>query len=784
MMKMTTILKSEVIELTWDQAKAQALFDEYKSFWSRSKEFGISGNPDAGSGQRNSRNVYMTVLNHGNGQLNRKQRSKDAIDVDPTFGTFLGAGDVLTELEELVAREVIDSDTEEELQYYLEVMEKINSDTSVGPKARNPRNISFRGIVAYADGEAERDVVYGHFLTPAYWQYRTDKAKKQEQRYDMPKPDKEWSSSQANKAKPPLWQAMFDPKNGLVKLIQEVLEIVQKTLRPTPDAHLVTLNQRKTGDAARLSGIKPLLEKVLNDPSIYAGGSSKEKGPRKGRFLTAVENEILQVNESDLRILGPICRVLVLENEETVRMKLEDVPNYEEIKAVNLKFPSTITLNKLVREVMGEEFMNTFRRPGLPEDVSSGLVLKTEASLIQQATTLLKSIMDLKKGRKRFFAGINIPKWIGDLAPPGQQTRNVNVSKDIILSYHAVVRLQGLDDQPQAGRDIEIAWYVEDAIKIIQQKINDGSYPKMPGRQVDAYQAYFIVIGDGRLLGTIGVFSPEHDENYTDKYLINYITPGDKSRRYDRFSENIRPTRTTGPAWKPAADERQMHTEETWTAYLRAALSRLPSDFIEGAARESFNSSIGASFRTLASFQNRVISAANDPARGLEASKIIERVVANPQDYTRNHRDRADRLERVEAREQQPAPQPRRRRRQTSTSTLGRKTLPKRRERDKSRRGKPAPTARRGERRRGETTKGGLIASIVGLAKEVGIKEEVIDMLRNKYLKPAANVNDVVENTYKMLAEIKNTRGVRYTTNQKLEFEMGIFSLFRERGLR
>ena len=73
-------------------------------------------------------------------------------------------------------------------------------------------------------------------------------------------------------------------------------------------------------------------------------------------------------------------------------MKLEDVPNYEEIKAVDLN-KSTITLNKLVREVMGEEFMNTFRRPGLPEDVSSGLVLKTEASLIQQATMLLKSKM-------------------------------------------------------------------------------------------------------------------------------------------------------------------------------------------------------------------------------------------------------------------------------------------------------------------------------------------------------------------------------------------------------
>ena len=74
---------------------------------------------------------------------------------------------------------------------------------------------------------------------------------------------------------------MFDPKNGLVKLIQEVLEIVQKTLRPL-DAHLVTLNQRKTGDAARLSGIKPLLEKVLNNPSIYAVAQVKKKDHVRG----------------------------------------------------------------------------------------------------------------------------------------------------------------------------------------------------------------------------------------------------------------------------------------------------------------------------------------------------------------------------------------------------------------------------------------------------------------------------------------------------------------------
>ena len=50
-------------------------------------------------------------------------------------------------------------------------------------------------------------------------------------------------------------------------------------------------------------------------------------------------------------------------------------------------------------------------------------------------------------------------------------------------------------------------------------------------------------------------------------------------------------------------------------------------------------------------------------------------------------------------------------------------------------------------------------------------------MLNDKYLKLAGNVNEVVENTYKMLAEIKNTPGRRYTTNnKKLEFEMGIFN--------
>ena len=70
------------------------------------------------------------------------------------------------------------------------------------------------------------------------------------------------------------------------------------------------------------------------------------------------------------------------------------MPNFEKIKAVNIRFPSGNhrTLNTIIRETMGEEFMNTFRRPGLPENISDGLTLKSETSLISAATRLLKLI--------------------------------------------------------------------------------------------------------------------------------------------------------------------------------------------------------------------------------------------------------------------------------------------------------------------------------------------------------------------------------------------------------
>ena len=73
---------------------------------------------------------------------------------------------------------------------------------------------------------------------------------------------------------------------------------------PSPsESVVVTFNQRSASNASQLS--KDLISclKGLDNPEIYSGGASTDKSPRKGRFRTAIEEETLQVNENDLKIL-------------------------------------------------------------------------------------------------------------------------------------------------------------------------------------------------------------------------------------------------------------------------------------------------------------------------------------------------------------------------------------------------------------------------------------------------------------------------------------------------
>ena len=707
---MKILLKSEVIDLVWNQAEALALYNKFKATWSKSREFGITGGPDAGTGAPNSPTLFAILQNHGKGNKSRKGAVVEiaSLDFDGEVVSFYGVGDVLEQLEEIINQKTIRAFEVDILDSLLEVMEEIENDKSYDvAEASNPRNIPFQTVLAFDEDTnkvTQRGKMYGHFLTPAMWKYKKYRAKMKKREYNVEAPQASWSSKDPNRARPPMWLAMFDKTDGLKTLIENIKKIMEESMTPEPGAsYTVTFNQRKVGRAATLTNIRALLEKVLNDASIYVGN---QKSPRKGRLREAIEKETLQVTDSDLDILSEVTEVIVVSGDSSQKMKLADVPNYQDIEAVNLRFPpgNHRTLNELIREVMGEEFMNTFRRPGLPEGVSDGLTLKAEVEMIEHATELMRKMLILK-ARDRFFTGINIPKWIGDLAPPGQRTRNVNITDDIILTDHAIVRLQGLDDQSGRGRNLEIAWYIEDAIKIIQQKIDDGSYPKMTGRDVPAYKAYFIVIGDGKTLGTIGVFSPEHEDNDSGKYVMNYITDSDKSTNFDRFSVNIRPVRTDGPAWEPDVDTRPMHSKETWAEYIRNSLSEFPEETLEDIIENSFNSSIAQSFRALSYAQNKILEKLGQTELALRARREIQKVIDNSSEYNKNYRERMNRVEREEARA---AAAPRQRRRQTQsvqrrgpvrTSYLGQRSEPTERQ---PRETKPRVTAARGRRKAGE----------------------------------------------------------------------------------
>ena len=132
---------------------------------------------------------------------------------------FRGAGDVIRLIEELLTFERVLTD---EIEFYEQVvmgiLEAIENDTRTGRGATNPANILFNTIISFTPAKGdkkaviERGEMYGHFLTPAYYEFRKDKAKRKEVNYDMPKPPKSWSNLKPNKAKPPMWLSPVRPK--------------------------------------------------------------------------------------------------------------------------------------------------------------------------------------------------------------------------------------------------------------------------------------------------------------------------------------------------------------------------------------------------------------------------------------------------------------------------------------------------------------------------------------------------------------------------------------------
>tara|TARA_R110000803_G_scaffold109536_1_gene177942 strand:+ start:264 stop:1388 length:1125 start_codon:yes stop_codon:yes gene_type:complete len=368
----------------WDRQGALDLLEDYKNFWGPAKnpEFGITGRPDANTGKVNSPSVYETVLNHGDGGKSRNKM------------VFVGGGIILKELINFLEQDVF-------LEEDLEVFDELEQDFKKleTTEKRNPANIEFRTVIKFTppkgddEPEIERGWVKGHFLTVPYWEFRQWKAKETGGSFVSSKPKPEWYSmpvkaggkGSSNTAKPPLWQAILGPDNSLRILVESVKQLIEKSAGPgsTPINIYVNANLGLgTGVAqmATIAGLNKAIREVIADGSIYASGT---KIAVKDRLNEAVNSKSFSISQSDLKILVENCTVKI--DEEKV--ELDEVVNYEKINNVSLKFPkNNKTLNKIIREVMGEQ-MNTYKVPGNTQ--SDGITLK-QIDAMQAFSNLMK----------------------------------------------------------------------------------------------------------------------------------------------------------------------------------------------------------------------------------------------------------------------------------------------------------------------------------------------------------------------------------------------------------
>ena len=416
-------------EFSWRQEEARALMNKFRDFWSQNPgQYGITGGTDAGSGERNARNLYNTMVNHGS--VSRK--------TEGVTNLFFGAGAVWEDLEDLVEDNLILEDEVKDFDRLQKRLDRIeNSD-------RDPRNIIFNTVISYdkESGEAERGKVRGHFLTQAYWDFRQAKAKDTGNPYNVDRPDPEWTNKDKNKAKPPLWRIIFGRKNSLRTLIDDIKKLTGPT--PPPIAHLdVKINRGKIGQLANITEVQEAVRSVLQMPSIYPAG--KSRAPIKSKLNDAMAEQVISTNPEIMRLVGPDATVLVENEGRIIRRGLDEFPDYEKINSITLNFPrNNIILNRLIREVLGDD-IKEFERPNRVEDGPLGLVLKAdEEELIREASSILKNVKfnlrDSDRADDDFPS--NDPDIFGYTREDGEEKIRVNLDNILITS----IREETLED--------------------------------------------------------------------------------------------------------------------------------------------------------------------------------------------------------------------------------------------------------------------------------------------------------------------------------------------------
>tara|TARA_R100000152_G_C6781993_1_gene217893 strand:- start:7853 stop:9010 length:1158 start_codon:yes stop_codon:yes gene_type:complete len=205
------------VEQVFDQAKFKKSFDKWKDDCAASGE-------DLRM-KTNTNSLLDMVANHG--KTHRPQtKDKNAI----------GASEVVKKLSEILDNEEgIEEPDQKFIDDAIKQLEEIE-------KENNPRNILFtipivsrvnRKTLEY-DEDTDVVQIYGHYRTPDYVKFRNLKAKLRENvdKEDMPPAPTSWWDKDKDKAKPPLWQALFADgdgdvvSKGLLPVLREAAEMV------------------------------------------------------------------------------------------------------------------------------------------------------------------------------------------------------------------------------------------------------------------------------------------------------------------------------------------------------------------------------------------------------------------------------------------------------------------------------------------------------------------------------------------------------------------------------
>ena len=368
----------------WSKEKAQKLLDAFRAKLN-SIPTGTSGKPDRG-GKQNAKSLYETVLQHGTAKYSRQRGGRGLSDK--------AGGYVLGELEEFAKLDSLDEIDDRQLRSFKKIMTDIQAKDS----ELNPANIEFRGIVGYSKKggkkEIKRDLVWGHFLTPAYHQYRKDKAEENNERYEMPPPDPKWTSLKNDgSARPPLWEALFG-EGGLEDLVDAYIKLAGEPIDipRTPEVEVANV-RRKTGNLAQVPAVRAMVEEILQDKSIYV---KNKRSAVKSKMRAAFNERTIAVTEDDMKIIGPLVFVKV--NGQNVR--LSEIPGYLDRRSIGLNFTYTMA-RKLIREVLGDRY-DTFETPYFKEGkVSAGLNLRKALDVRRE--TLRKALEDIGPHERVYY---------------------------------------------------------------------------------------------------------------------------------------------------------------------------------------------------------------------------------------------------------------------------------------------------------------------------------------------------------------------------------------------